>query len=183
MINLDAFSHGQVKSKVWLCEQLEPYLKNNSNIAILGSWVNITGFMLLTRNPNKFSHVLGVDIDSKSVELANKVCSYWYVEGIQRSIVGDMNSINLDGINTIINCSSEHTESMQWFDNISSGTMVCIQSTDVTDINEPWLIKNPSISLEDFLSKYPLSETKFSGILPINYDTWGYNRFMVIGIK
>jgi hypothetical protein len=73
--------------------------------------------------------------------------------------------------------------SSAWFDNISPGTMVCIQSSNVTDTTEPWLIKNPSHSIDEFLSKYPLSEIKFSETLPITYEDWGYDRYMIIGIK
>jgi hypothetical protein len=46
MINFDSFSHGQVKSKIWLCENLERLLPDNAKVLTLGSWVNILGFMI-----------------------------------------------------------------------------------------------------------------------------------------
>jgi hypothetical protein len=182
-VNLDSFSHGQIKSKLWLCEYLEPYIPKNATLLILGSWVNVTGFMLLTRRPNHYSHVRGIDIDESTVEIANKICSYWYIEGIQRSTVDDANKIDMRGFNTVINCSSEHMEGMQWFNNIPSGTTVCIQSSNIVDPSEPWLVTNPSATFDIFMEKYPLTDIKFAGTLPIRYKDWGYDRYMIIGIK
>ena len=183
MNNLDSFSHGQIKSKLWLCEQLEPYIPVNSNLLILGSWLNILGFMLLTRKPNHYNHVKGIDIDKESADLANKICSYWYIEGIQRSAVDNANTFDMRGFATVINCSSEHMDNFDWFNNIPAGTLVCIQSSNVTDTKDPWFITNPSPTFEVFMKKYPLTDTKFSGILPIRYNDWGYDRYMLIGIK
>jgi hypothetical protein len=182
-IDLDGFSHGQIKSKLWLCEKLEPLTKDNITVAILGSWINVLGFMMLSRQPNKYSHIRGIDLDSTNVDIANKICNYWFVEGIQHTTCDDANTVDTQGFDVVINCSCEHMGSSAWFDNISSGTMVCIQSSDILDPDEPWLIKNPSHSIDEFLSKYPLSEIKFSETLPITYEDWGYNRFMLIGIK
>lgn len=182
-MNFDSFSHGQVKSKLWLCEQLESYIPKNSKILILGSWINVLGFMLMTRKPDYYSHVRGIDIDHESIDLANKICSYWYIEGIQRSTVDDANTFDMSGFDVIINCSSEHMENSKWFDNIPAGKLICVQSSNMVDPNEPWIIKNPSPTLSNFLSKYPLSDTKFSGTLNIDYKTWGYDRYMLIGIK
>lgn len=182
-MNFDSFSHGQIQSKLWLCEHLEQYMVSNSTVLILGSWINVLGFMLLTRKPSHYSHIRAIDIDKESIDLANKICSYWYVEGIQRSTVDDANTIDMNGFTAVINCSSEHMESMQWFDNIPSGTLVCIQSSNIVDPAEPWVIKNPSPTYDSFLSKYQISETKFAGTLKIQYETWGYDRYMLIGIK
>lgn len=182
MIDTDSFSHGQIASKLWLCETLEPYIKDKATVTILGSWVNVLGFMMLTRQPNKYGYIRGIDINNTAVETANKLCSYWYIEGIQRSICDDANTVELNGFDVVINCSSEHMESMSWFDNISPGTLVCIQSSNITDVNDPWFVTNPSGTFESFMEKYPLN-VKFAGTLPIRYSDWGYDRYMVIGIK
>jgi hypothetical protein len=182
-MNLDSFSHGQIKSKMWLCEKLEPLIPDKSHILILGAWLNTLGFMLLTRNPKKYSQIKAIDIDPNSVELANKVCDYWYIEGPQRSEVADANNYEMRGYNVIINCSSEHMNGNRWFENIPKNTLVCIQSSNVTNLDEAWDIKTPSPTFESFMEKYPLSVGIFSGVLPIQYDHWGYDRYMTIGIK
>lgn len=183
-MNLDAFSHGQIKSKMWLCENLEPFVKPNANAAILGCWYNTLAFMLLIRNQVSFNKIFGVDMDNQAVKLADHVCNLWVLDGkIVENIVADVNQYQYKNINLVINCSSEHIIGKEWFDNIPSGTLVCIQSSNVTNTNWPWCIKTPSNCLDDFLQKYPLQQTNFKGILPITYPTWGYERYMVIGVK
>jgi hypothetical protein len=182
-LNFDSFSHGQVASKLWLCEQLEPYITKSSSVLILGSWVNVVGFMLLTRKPKQYTHVLGIDIDKSSTEIANKICSYWYVEGIQRSIVSDANTYDMKGFDIVINCSSEHMTGTDWFNQIPLGSLVCVQSSNIIDVEEPWLVTNPSPTFDAFIKKYPLTDMKFAGTLPIRYKDWGYDRYMLIGIK
>ena len=40
-----------------------------------------------------------------------------------------------------------------------------------------------SETLDDFISHYPLSEYAYTGTKHFQYDTWGFTRFMVIGVK
>lgn len=182
MDNLDCFSHGQVASKLWLCETIEPLINDKSSVMILGSWVNVLGFMLLTRNPSKYTHIRGIDMDSNNIELADKVNSYWFIEGILRNTVDNANTVSKEGYDVIINCSSEHMSSTEWFDSIPQGTLVCVQSSNITDVNDPWFVTNNSPTFDLFMKKYPLN-VKFAGTLPIKYNDWGYDRYMTIGIK
>jgi hypothetical protein len=182
-IDFDSFSHGQVKSKLWLCDHLEPLITKKSRVLILGSWVNVLGFMLLTRQSSKYEFIKGVDLDSKSVDAANKICDYWNIEGTQLSVVDDANTTDMQEFDIIINCSSEHMKKNDWFNNIKPGSLVCIQSSNVLDASSPWLVTNPNSSIECFSKKYPLTTTIFSDRLPISYAHWGYERFMIIGIK
>jgi hypothetical protein len=56
-MNLDSFSHGQIASKLWLCDHIEQYVTDNSRVAIVGSWYNVLAFMMLTRNESRdFGH-------------------------------------------------------------------------------------------------------------------------------
>jgi hypothetical protein len=177
-MNFDSFSHGQMKSKLWLAEKLEPYQLGN-NIVILGSWYNLTALILKTRNyPGK---IVGIDIDPDVKSIADKVCNMWVIEGSVENITGDANNITVP-YDTIINCSSEHMTT-EWFDGIKPGTLVCIQSSNVTDPEYPWLIKTASPDIESFKQKYNLSTTLFCDTLTIQYGGWGYDRYMLIGIK
>jgi hypothetical protein len=182
-MNFDAFSHGQIISKLWLCEKLEPHVPENAVVFILGSWYNTLGSLMLTRNRNLYQHILGIDLDSEAVELADKLCSTWIIERKLRNIVGDACSYKLEGPGVVINCSSEHMDST-WFDHVTSGTLVCIQSSDMVEPDEVWVIENPSSTLESFSEKYLMTETLFEGVYPIEYENgFGYKRFMKIGIK
>ena len=184
-MNFDAFSHGQTKSKLWLCEQLEQHLPDNAIVAILGGWYNLLGFMMLARNHNKISSILNIDIDSSAIDIANKINNGWMIgtDAKINNIVADASNYNYQGFDVVINCSPEHMTGNDWFNNISSGTLVCIQSSDI-DINDDiWKVTNANKSLDDLVKKYPLSQTLYKDSIEFVYGDWGYQRFMIIGVK
>lgn len=183
MFNYDAFSHGQILSKIWLCEQLESYVPQNTRAAILGSWYNILAFMMLTRKSELYQYILGIDIDPLVIDTADKICNAWHFDGpIVENITEDAGTVDYTEFNLVINCSVEHMPS-DWFDRIPERTLICIQSSNVIDASYPWYITNPNNSLETLAKKYPLSQTLFSGEKEFDYGSWGYKRFMLIGIK
>lgn len=184
-MNFDSFSHGQILSKIWLCEQLEPLIPEDADILILGSWYNVLGFMLKVRNPNKCYTITGIDINPEAIHTADKICNAWINDDypitnkIQNALDTDYSNYNV-----VINCSPEHMESTEWFNKISTGTLVCIQSSNVTDSNDPWFITVPSPTLESFNNKFMLAQTFFNDTLEIRYgNNNGYDRYMTIGRK
>ena len=179
-MNYDAFSHGQIASKLWLCEKLEPYLSHTDNLVILGSWYNVLGFMLQVRNPGKCESIQGIDIDFAAVEIARKICDAWPEITNTRA---DANTGPPYEAEVVINCSPEHMSGSQWFAKIKPGTVVCIQSSNMTDPCEPWLIKTPHPTLDDFKSRYPLTTVKYCDAMRVQYNAWGYDRYMIIGVK
>ena len=184
-MNYDAFSHGQIKSKLWLCEELEKQVKIESRVAILGGWYNVLGFLLLTRNKDKILSILNIDIDSSAIDVANKITEGWMIgpEANVNNIVADASTYNYEGFDIVINCSPEHMHSNDWFNNIASGTMVCVQSSDIDSNDDVWKVTNPNASIEDLVEKYPLSQTLYKDSMEFVYGDWGYKRFMIIGIK
>ena len=186
IMDWDSFSHGQIQSKLWLCKELERHLPNNARVAILGSWHNVLSFMLLTRDSDRYQEIVGIDLDKKVQKVADKITIAWRVGGESKvtNIIADAGKYDLSGYNVVINCSPEHMLSNDWYHNISSGTLVCIQSSDITvSDDEVWKCVNPNKSTTDLVQKYPLSQFCFLGSKKIQYDSWGYNRFMFIGFK
>lgn len=184
-MDFTSFSHGQIQSKQWLCESLEKYIPPNSNVAILGSWYNILGMMLLTRNPNKYNFICGVDKDKNAIEIANKLCEGWMIQPTVKikNVYADANEYDFGGYNIVINCSVEHMESTKWFTNLHEGTLVCIQSSDVTISDSNFDIQNPNHTLEELCNKFPMRTYYNKKIKPFKYNDWGYSRLMTIGIK
>jgi len=184
-IDLSSFSHGQIISKLWLCEELEKHMSANMNINILGGWYNVLGFMLSVRRPNFYATIHNTDIDSEAIAVADKICQTWIIEGA--TVINRVDDCGSDSyimdypIDVVINCSVEHFKNNKWFDSLPKGTLVCIQSSDVIDPEYPWLIKQPSPDIETFLNRFPVSELLFSDTKRIQYETHGYNRFMLIG--
>jgi hypothetical protein len=183
-MNYDAFSHGQILSKIWLCEQLESHLPNNTRAAILGSWYNVLAFMMLTRRSDLYQFILGIDIDLLATDIADRVCDAWRIGCDKKvsNITANSDGFDYTEFNLVINCSVEHMNS-NWFNTIPDRTIVCIQSSNVIDQSFPWLISNPNPDMETLIKKYPLSQTLFSGEKEFNYGNWGYKRFMLIGVK
>jgi len=184
-MNLSAFSHGQVQSKQWLCESLEPHIPENAKVAILGCWYNVLGLMMLTRCHQKYQEILGIDIDPEAIKIADKVCDGWIFTNPRKvkNVVHDANNYDLAGYNIVINCSPEHMIEKEWFENIPSNTLVCLQSSNLDYNDDDWKITNPNYTLEEFKNKYPLSNILVEDTLLIKYDDWNYNRFMLIGTK
>jgi hypothetical protein len=186
-MNYDSFSHGQIQSKVWLCKELERFVHANLKVAVLGSWYNLIAFILLTRNQDRYQHILGIDVDPEVKPIADKITEAWRIgfDSKVKNITADANVYDTSGYDIIINCSPEHMESNDWFEKLEYGTMVCIQSSDVqTKDDDVWKCVNPNESLEDLVLKYPLSKYLYSGEKEIRYsEDNGYKRFMLIGIK
>lgn len=183
-MNYDAFSHGQIKSKLWLCEELEKHIIPKSNVKILGSWYNVLAFMLLTRNTNNYQSIEGIDINAEVQPIADKICNYWEIEGNKvKNTLGDATHADYTDTQVVINCSPEHMSSTDWYTKIPNGALVCIQSISITDPEYPWLITTPHYGLDDMRIKYPMNDIKFDGQIRIQYESWGYDRYMLIGIK
>jgi hypothetical protein len=185
-MNFDSFSHGQIQSKLWLCKELEPFLPEIASVAVLGSWYNVIALMLLTRQPDRYRQIIGIDLDENTKEIADKITDAWRfgVDSIVTNVISDANTYDLSPFNLVINCSPEHMNSNEWFENLDYGKLVCIQSSSVmTTDDDVWMCVNPNESLDDLTQKYPLSKYLYSGTKEIRYDEGGYNRFMLIGIK
>lgn len=184
-MNYDAFSHGQTVSKVWLCEHLEPHLPEKAIVSVLGCWYNVLSFIMLSRDSNRYQYILGIDIDPEVIPIADKICNAWMIgdDSKVQHVVSDANTYDLHGFNVVINCSPEHMESNDWFHNIKEGTLVCIQTSNLDINDDVWKIVNPSRTTEEFAKKYPLSRTLVSAVKDIQYNDWGYKRYMLIGIK
>ncbi len=186
----ESFRHGLIVSKLWLCEELENILDGHNiyqpDIHVLGSWSNILSFMMVVRRPNFYKSFTGYDIDPTAKDIADKVCNAWLFEKPNiTNIVLNIDDIKypIENTNVIINCSVDHLYNTNWFDNLPSNSIVCIQAVDINIPDEPWVIRQVTPSLDTLIKRYPMTALKFSGTKRIQYETWGYNRFMIIGVK
>jgi|TARA_R110000851_G_scaffold301875_1_gene458589 hypothetical protein len=183
-MDLLSFSHGQTQSKLWLCDTIEQYLPQNAVVAIIGCWYNMLGFMLLTRKQSMYQHILGIDIDSEATKGADILCQGFMLgkDAQLRNVTRDASTYNIQGQNVVINTSVEHMTN-DWFDNVDLNALVCIQSSDVSNKDEPWLVSNPCSSIEVLQERFPLSELLFAETKHFNYGSSSYNRYMIIGRK
>jgi hypothetical protein len=186
-IDKDAFSTSQVLSKIWLAEKLEEVVKYNDitnplRILCLGGWYGLTNFILRSRNNLLIESFRSVDIDEAACTNADLINKAWEWQSWQfKSIVADANTFHytLDEFDVVINTSSEHMGSTQWFDNIPDGMLTIIQSNNMPHDDHC----HNHTSVEDLSKEFPLKTMLFEGTRHFSYPDWSFDRYMIIGEK
>tara|TARA_B110000908_G_C10200995_1_gene425315 strand:- start:167 stop:1081 length:915 start_codon:yes stop_codon:yes gene_type:complete len=192
----DHFSRGQMKSKCWLVEQLTKIFDDQKlgTIAHYGGWYATVAQHIFQKFEVK--NYYNLEVDPGCIDIADDF-NYEQIAGWQfKSVQQDVGNItwkdddsfdvkienrsnNLVTTNVkpdlIINTSCEHMNE-DWFNNIPTGTVVCLQTNDYFE-NEQHI--NCCRDLSDAINKYSMSEVYYSGEI----DTHLYKRFMIIGKK
>jgi hypothetical protein len=180
MFNKDAFSNGQVDSKLWLCRELEKLDWSSKLTHVYGGWYGVLPFLLLSREQFKVDRIHSFDADPTCEPVADMINENWVIKDWQfKAHTRDCNLDMPGKPDLIINTSTEHFDSMKWFDNIPLGTRVILQGNNMPHEDHHVYSK----TLQDFVNKYTLTSTVFEGSLRFNYPEWSFDRFMVIGIK
>jgi hypothetical protein len=179
MFNNDAFSNGQVDSKLWLCRELEKLNWSSTLTHIYGGWYGVLSFLLLSRD-FPVEKIRSFDIDPTCEPIADMINNNWVIKEWQfKAMTMDCNSDTPGIPDLVINTSSEHFGSNQWFDNIAPGTRVVLQGNNMVHDDH---FGNAN-SLIEFEEKYKLEEVVYSGTMDFNYPEWSFTRYMIIGIK
>lgn len=185
-INPDAFSSGQVGSKIWLCEKIESLsFSDNVTIWIYGGWYGITGLLLLTRNLVPINKVRSFDIDPSCQTIADSINENWVWRDWKfKAFTADCNSLDPasdmygPAPDLIINTSVEHMGDKAWFNRLPAGIMVALQSNDMNHNDH----ESRHVSMYNFSEEFPLAKTHYLGKLDFNYPSWQFSRYMKIGI-
>lgn len=183
----DAFSSGQIGSKIWLCQELENLgLTEKQTIWILGGWHALSAFLLLSRQVIPVETIRSFDIDDSATEGANNVLEYWVWQSWKfRAFTADCNGLDYaDGSygnppSIVINTSVEHFGSRSWYDRIPAGTIVALQSNNMP--HEDHVISYQTLG--DFNKSFPMKTCFYQGELEFKYPSWGFTRYMRIGVK
>ena len=99
-----------------------------------------------------------------------------------RNVCEDADTFSLQGQRVVINTSVEHMND-DWYANVDPNALVCIQSSDVSNEDKPWLVTNPCSSIEELKERFPMTELLYSKTKYLDYGSSSYNRFMIIGLK
>lgn len=192
----DAFSKGQIESKLWLLNTLKDnQICDLGLVYLLAGWYGLLGHMLLSDEKIKCK-IRSFDINSGCAAIAESfnrqyVLNNWqfkattkdihdidYTSHKYKTLRANGTAVKLnESPNTIINTSCEHIQNFNgWYDKIPSSRLLILQSNNYYDLPEH---VNCSFNLSDFKSKCQMSEVIYSGTLP----TEKYDRFMLIGRK
>lgn len=176
----DAFSSGQIGSKIWICEELERLGWRSSLTYIYGGWYGITAFLLLSRGKFNVEKIRSLDIDPQCQAVADMINENWVWQDWKfKAFTQDCNSYEGQYGDLIINTSTEHFESYEWFDRIPKGTRVALQGNNMP--HEDHHVH--SETLEDFTKQFPVSTTLYTGQKEFVYPDWKFTRYMLIGVK
>ena len=190
-IDLDAWSIGQTRSKLWLCEELEklqPKHFGNATIWILGAWYATTAFFLFCRNRLQIEHIRSFDLDPLNAEVAESLNKAWVQDNSRfKAFVANIEELNYQSSelyqstcpNIVVNTACEHMASKQWFNIIPHGRVMVLQSTHLEHHDHVSRVT----SAEELKEQLPLTKLLYSGTLTIEEPHRTYQRFMTIGIK
>lgn len=189
----DALSRNQIKSKVWLLDELEKmnWITEETTTIIVGGWLGILPFLAGCRK-QEFGKVLNVDIDKTvndpSCILNVQAPDITDVDGNEMSMAGvsteryqvsnkDIRSMDFTEIKdfVIIDTITEHFHDHGgWVETLPKGTRVVLQGNNMFDVPDH---VNCFSHLDEFVEECGVSKIYYQGELNLEKC----NRFMVIG--
>jgi hypothetical protein len=177
--NSDAFSHGQISSKLWLCQELEQLAWTSNTTHVYGGWYGLVSFLLLSREKFQVNRIESFDLDVSCEHMANLINENWLRQGKFKAYSEDCNGPMLGSPDLIINTSTEHFSSLAWFDKIPKGTRVAVQGNNMP--HDDHVVH--SNSLTDFAKQFKLADVAYSGSKDFKYPEWSFTRYMIIGTR
>ena len=172
---LESFWKGQIRSKLWLIDNLTPFVKDFSTVDIHGGWNGVLAGLLFQSNLH-IKHIRSIDIDPSCREIANTINKIEEMDGKFESITADMCSIESDA-DIVINTSCEHITQDQyeiWLSKLSSSSLIVLQSNNYKIGEHIRIARN----LDEFKDQSHI-DILWAG----EFDLPLYKRFMLIGQK
>lgn len=181
-VDPDSFSSGQISSKLWLCRELENLdIQRPQIIWVYGGWYGLASLLLLSREKFPVKHIRSFDINPDCESIADSLLENWVWQSWKfKAVTADCNNLEFDKEkpDLIINCSTEHFDSQEWFTSIPSGTKLLLQSNNMQHDDHCFCFD----SCEKFSKFYDL-DLDYRGTLDFVYPDWKFSRFMLIGNK
>jgi len=175
MRTLDAFWSGQMKSKEWLINNLEPFITKPSRIDIHGGWVGVLASMIF-QSDIPVRYIASVDIDPLCEHVATMMNKIEEQDGRFKAITHDMCTVPVNS-DVIINTSCEHITQEQyntWLERMPINSLLVLQSNNYNIAEHVRLAE----SVDDFAKQCKI-KVLWQGELQLQL----YKRFMIIGKK
>jgi hypothetical protein len=193
--DFDCLSQGQLKSKIWLIEELKKLDLNLGTVFLCAGWYATLATMIFENNL-RVEKLRSFDIDSSCVDIAERfnkpwVLQDWRFKASTKNIFdidyttdcyqvkksdGSL-EICKDSPDTVINTSCEHIDNFNiWYNSIPDNRLIILQTNNYFEIEDH---VNCSSSIEEFEYSTPMTTCLYSGSLELPK----YTRFMRIGYK
>jgi hypothetical protein len=176
---LESFWKGQIRSKVWLIENLKQHVdyQRGYKVAIYGGWNGVLASLLYNSRIG-MRHITSVDIDPSCEEIASTMNKRHEMRGTFTAITADMCEYTVEDADIVINTSCEHITQEQydgWLQQQPRDALIVVQSNNYFELPEHINCKN---NVEEFKNA--------SGLTVWYSDTLNlpkYDRYMIIGNK
>jgi hypothetical protein len=174
---LESFWKGQLRSKVWLIQNLIKYTSNNpSKIVIHGGWNGVLASLLFNSNI-AIERITSVDIDPVCEQTAITINKRQEIEGKFAAVTANMCTYNYNA-DIVINTSCEHVtqeQYEQWLSNVPDSALIVLQSNNYFELEEHIRCAN---NIEEFIQ-----QSKLNVLFVDELELSKYKRFMIIGRK
>tara|TARA_Y100000034_G_scaffold132929_1_gene197098 strand:+ start:725 stop:1945 length:1221 start_codon:yes stop_codon:yes gene_type:complete len=192
----DAFTQGQLRSKLWLLKHLRDI--DLGTVFICAGWYGTLARAMFENERIHFDKIRSFDIDEKCVEVADMINKQWNKDDWAfKALHSDILDVNytehswtfwstknnresypiIDSPNTIINTSCEHIENFtKWFSAIPKDKLVALQTNNYFELSEH---VNCVKDINQFKQQAPLNNIIYEGELVLEK----YTRYMLIGYK
>ena len=191
----DCFSRGQLKSKLWLVDELKNTGRALGTVFLCAGWYGTLATMLFERG-FQIDKIRSFDFDPDCALVAEAFNKKWLTDGwkfkattkdildidynsyVYDTIKSDGDTVELnESPTTIINTSCEHISNFSdWYAKIPSKRLVVLQTNNFIEIEDH---VNCSNTLKEFSESAPMQEVLYEGELELEQ----YTRFMKIGIR
>jgi hypothetical protein len=196
----DAFSRGQVLSKIWMATELAKVKKDFDSVFLLAGWFG-QARLFFDLADISYNQMRVIDIDPlackvsdqifnieqltdykvKSVELDLTDMSWLYRTGAQYKVKNYTNNTSFDEKmipDLVINTSAEHFHE-DWYHKfvnrpLETDPIFVIQSNNLHEVDDHI---NSIHSMSEMKKKFPMTRLLYEGVLQLT----GYKRFMLIG--
>ena len=183
----DAWSHGQMTSKLWMCEIIEQEFHQDFSLDlwVFGSWYALLPVLLLCRSNISIRSLSLFDLDLEALRVSRGLLENWICQGLPVKF-RQIDCLQLRGNedffasppDLLVNSSCEHFESHGWLNSVPKGVQLLLQSTDMHHFTH---INSPS-SLTDFKCQMePLMEISWAQEKEFKYPDQCFNRYALFG--
>jgi hypothetical protein len=181
LFDADAFAHGPIESKIWLCQMIKEEIRTKiNNVIVLGSWNGTMAFLLYATEAIKFDKIFLVDNNLDYQKQARHICNVLDCQGLLTIVEQDVNEFEYpEGTNLIINTSTDNIIDHEWFERIPESSLVILQARTGDHRDRVRIFD----SAEDFDRAFPMTYSQEILEKDIVYPDNSYTRFMKIGIK
>ena len=177
----DAFAHGPIESKLWLCDALKKLVNAPvENVIVLGSWNGTMAFLLYVAGVLEFDKAFLVDTDPDYQQQARALCNTLDCQGRLVIVEQDANTYDHPpGKNLVINTSTDNITGNKWFERIPKYSWVILQGRTGghRDCVQPYS------TAEEFDQAYPMMFSHAVETKEFVYPDHSYTRYMKMGIK